>query len=173
MPTARKLPSGSWRCQVFSHTEEIIQTDGTIKKKRIYESFTSDVPGPKGKRIAEQMAAEFAANKESHKEARDDFTFGEATDQYIKNREAILSPRTIMDYKRIRKNDIQTIAEIKVSCITQADIQKEVNLYAKTHSPKTVRNMHGLISAVLRQYRPDFALNTALPKKVRPAIYIP
>ena len=31
----------------------------------------------------------------------------------------------------------------------------------------------GLISAVLRQYRPDFALNTALPKKVRPAIYIP
>ena len=75
MPTARKLPSGSWRCQVFSHTEEIIQTDGTIKKKRIYESFTSDVPGPKGKRIAEQMAAEFAANKESHKEARDDFTF--------------------------------------------------------------------------------------------------
>ena len=173
MPTARKLPSGSWRCQVFSHTEEIIQADGTIKKKRIYESFTSDVPGPKGKRIAEQMAAEFAANKESHKEARDDFTFGEATDQYIKNREAILSPRTIMDYKRIRKNDIQTIAEIKVSCLTQADIQKEVNLYAKTHSPKTVRNMHGLISAVLRQYRPDFALNTALPKKVRPAIYIP
>ena len=78
-----------------------------------------------------------------------------------------------MDYKRIRKNDIQTIAEIKVSCLTQADIQKEVNLYAKTHSPKTVRNMHGLISAVLRQYRPDFALNTALPKKVRPAIYIP
>ena len=62
MPTAKKLPSGSWRCLVYSHTEEIKNPDGSIKKKRIYESFTSNIPGPKGKRIAEQAAAEFAAN---------------------------------------------------------------------------------------------------------------
>ena len=41
MATAKKLPSGSWRCQIYSHTEE-----------------TFDVPGPKGKRLAEQAAAE-------------------------------------------------------------------------------------------------------------------
>jgi len=41
------------------------------------------------------------------------------------------------------------------------------------HSPKTVRNTHGLISAVLSQYRPDLRLTTALPKKVRPYLYIP
>ena len=95
MPTARKLPSGSWRCQVFSHTEEIIQADGTIKKKRIYESFTSDVPGPKGKRIAEQMAAEFAANKESHKEARGQrrlYVWRSDRSIYQKQRSYIVSP---------------------------------------------------------------------------------
>ena len=39
MPTAKKLPSGSWRCLVYSHTEEIKNPDGSIKKKRIYESL--------------------------------------------------------------------------------------------------------------------------------------
>lgn len=63
MPTAKKLPSGSWRCLVYSHTEEIKNPDGSIKKKRIYESFTSNIPGPKGKRIAEQAAAELPQTK--------------------------------------------------------------------------------------------------------------
>ena len=71
MPTAKKLPSGSWRCLVYSHTEEIKNPDGSIKKKRIYESFTSNIPGPKGKRIAEQAAAEFAANKDQRSRSAD------------------------------------------------------------------------------------------------------
>ncbi|MBY0758561.1 site-specific integrase [Sellimonas caecigallum] len=173
MPTARKLPSGSWRCQVYSHTEEILKPDGSTKKKRVYESFTCDISGPKGKRIAEQMAAEFAARKEEKRGYKDDLTFGEATDQYIQNREAVLSPRTIMDYKRIRKNDLKILEGINLNKITQEDIQRAINLESKKHSPKTVRNTHGLISAVLRQYRPDFALNTSMPKKIRPDIYIP
>ena len=50
MPTARKLPSGSWRCQVYSHSVPVFNNDGSIaldkngkpKMKRVYESFTSD-----------------------------------------------------------------------------------------------------------------------------------
>ena len=34
MPTARKLPSGSWRCQVYSHTEEILQKDWICKEEK-------------------------------------------------------------------------------------------------------------------------------------------
>lgn len=67
MATARKLASGSWRCQIYSHTEEIIQPDGSVKQKRFYKSFTCDVPGPKGKRMAERMAAEWASEKEHKK----------------------------------------------------------------------------------------------------------
>lgn len=172
MAKAKKLPSGSWRCQVYSHTEEIIQEDGSIKKKRIYESFTCDIPGPKGKRIAEKMAADFAANKEQRGK-KTDLTFGEAVEQYIKNRENVLSPRTIMDYMRIRKNDLKLLENIQIGRITQEDIQRSINLESLKHSPKTIRNTHGLISAVLSEYRPNFALNTSLPEKVRPNIYVP
>ena len=63
MATAKKLSSGSWRCQVYSHTEEVIQPDGSVKKKRIYKSFTCATPGAKGKRECERMAAEWAVEK--------------------------------------------------------------------------------------------------------------
>lgn len=172
MATAKKLASGSWRCQVYSHTEEIQQPDGTIKKKRIYKSFTCDVKGPKGKRICEKMAADWAEEKESFTHIYT-ITFGAAIDKYISDREAILSPCTIRDYKSIRKNRIQSLMNISIDKITQDDIQKAINAESLTHSPKTVRNIHGLIAAIMAQFRPNFALHTVLPKKVRPKIYVP
>lgn len=172
MPTARKLPSGSWRCQVFSHYEELIQPNGSIKKKRIYKSFTCDDPSKFGKKQAELAAAQYAADKRRPKGCSN-MTFGEALDEYISKRSSVLSPRTIMDYKRTRKNDIQSLMPIKLCDLTQEDVQEAINIDAQIHSPKTVRNNHGLISAVVKQYRPDLALNTALPKKIRPDIYVP
>lgn len=174
MAKAKKLPSGSWRCLVYSHTEKVLdKKTRTMKDKRIYESFTSTIPGPAGKRDAELQAAKFAADKERRNTAQNDMTFGEALEAYIKSREAVLSPRTIMDYRRIRKNEIQSLMDIKLSRITQVLIQEAINVESIKHSPKTVRNTHGLISAVLSQYRPDLRLTTALPKKVRPDLYIP
>lgn len=105
MPTARKLPSGSWRCQVYSHTEEIFLEGGTIKKKRIYKSFTCDDPTSKGRRKCEKMAADWVIDKENQKICN--LTFGEALDQYIESRSAILSPATVREYKRTRKSDLQ------------------------------------------------------------------
>ena len=172
MPTAKKLPSGSWRCQVYSHTDELIQPDGTIKKIRKYKSFTCDIPDKKGKRIAEQMATEWAAEKEVNRLTLN-ISLGEAINRYIEAREKVLSPRSIMDYKRIRRTEFQSIMNIKIMNITQDDIQRAVNISSQDHSPKTVRDSHGLISAVLKVYRPNFALNTSLPKSVRPELYIP
>lgn len=172
MPKAKKLPSGSWRCQVYSHTEEILQTDGSTKQKRIYKSFTCDVKGPKGKRIAEKLATEWAEEKENVAKVHD-ITIGEAIDRYIESRENVLSPRTIMDYKRIRKNDLQSLMGLKIATVSQDDIQRAINIDAQKHSPKTVRNNHGLISAVMKEFRPNFAINTRLPRKVRPDLYVP
>lgn len=172
MPTAKKLPSGSWRCQVFSHYELVKLPDGTTKKKRIYKSFTSDDPTRDGKKQAELAAVQYAADKKRPKNGNT-MTFGEALDDYIAKRTSVLSPRTIMDYKRTRKNDAQSLMGIKICDIRQEDIQEAINIESQKHSPKTVRNTHGLISAVIKQYRPDMALNTALPKKVRPNIYVP
>ena len=173
MATAKKLPSGSWRCQVLSHTEEYTKPDGTIGKRKIRKSFTCDDPTKRGKRICEQMATEWAASKEQNSIASKSLKFGEALEDYISSRENILSPCTIRDYRGIQRNYIPSLMEIKIDDITQDDIQKAINLEAVKLSPKTVRNIHGLISAVLRVYRPSMALNTALPKKKRVELHIP
>lgn len=169
---ARKLPSGSWRCRVYSHTEEIVQPDGSIKQKKIYKSFTCDDTSIKGKRKCEKMAAEWAENKETRSK-NTEITFGDALDEYIRLRSSVLSPGTIREYKRSRNRDLQGLMHIPVYKLTQNDIQREINKEALNHSPKTVKNMHGLVTAVLDAYRPDFRVKTNLPKKVRTELYIP
>lgn len=169
---ARKLPSGSWRCRVYSHTEDVLQPDGSIKQKKVYKSFTCDDTSQKGKRKCEKMAAEWAENKESNVRNKD-LTFGDALDEYIRLRSSVLSPGTIREYKRSRNADLQGLMNMSIYKITQNDIQKEINKEALSHSPKSVKNMHGLVSAVFDIYRPDFRLKTKLPEKVRPKINIP
>lgn len=163
MAAAKKLPSGSWRCLVYDYTDQL--------GKRHYKSFTSNDPTAKGKREAERMAANYAYEKES--KSHSTLTFGEALNKYIADRESVLSAATIREYKRTKRTDLSEFENIKIENITQEYIQEFINDKAKNKAPKTVRNVHGLISAVLSQYCPDMRLTTVLPKKVRPDLYIP
>ncbi len=163
MATAKKLPSGSWRCQVYDYTD--------ANGKRHYKSFTSDNPTAKGKRAAEKMAADYAAEKESKYHCS--FTFGEAFDNYVKDRESVLAVSTIREYKRTKRVDLSELSKVKIENITSEQIQELINRMAKEKSPKTVRNIHGIISTVLKTYRPEIALNTTLPQKIPPKLYIP
>ncbi len=172
MAKAHKLKSGSWNCVVYSHTETILQPDGTKKEKRIYKSFTCDIPGPQGKRACEAMAAEWAEKKENLIEDKK-VTFAEAVDLYIQNRSSVLSPSTIRGYRAIQRNNLGDLLEMNISDITQEMIQCVVNQSSLSHSPKTVRNVHGLISAVMKTYRPGFPIDTQLPKRIRPDLNIP
>ena len=113
MPTARKLPSGSWRCLVFSHNEPVFDKKGRPvidpktgkqKEKRVYESFTCDDPSRSGKRTAEAMAAQFAATREKKSLPTSRLTFGEALDRYIDERSQILSPASIRKYRSMQQN---------------------------------------------------------------------
>lgn len=171
MPTAKKLPSGSWRCLVFSHYEYEKQADGTVKKKRIYESFTSSDPTSRGKKEAEKMAAEFAFNKERME--RTDYTLQEAMDKYIKSKEHILSPSTIRGYNTLIKNAYPSLLLKKTKRITRQDIQEWANAYSTNHSPKSVSNAHGFLSAVLSTFEPELRLHTKLPEKRPKQLYVP
>lgn len=176
MATAKKLPSGSWRCQAYSHTKQVFdEKTGKSKKKRIYKSFTSDDPSPRGRKEAEAEAAIFQANrkKQPEKSNQSKLTLGEAYDKYIESKISSLSPDTIKEYKRARKHDYANLMEKELDELTQEDIDLETAKAAKKCSPKTIRNMHGLLSSVLKKYRPDFKLTTELPKKIRPKIYVP
>ena len=103
----------------------------------------------------------------------EDMTLKEACNKYIESRTGVLSPGTIREYKRSVKRDMAKLMSLNIMEITQEDVQAEMNREALTHSPKTVYNMHGFLSTVLKTYRSDFILRTSLPKKVRPKIYVP
>ena len=169
---AKKLPSGSWRCQVYSHTEEIPQPDGTIKKKRIYRSFTCDDPSPKGKRRCEKEAAEWAENKENQS-CNDSITFGKALEAYITERSSVLSPASIRKYRNMQRNCMKCFEQYRLSDITQDIVQKEINNASAKMSPKSVRDMHGLFVSVMTRFLPNMVFHTAMPKKVHPNIYVP
>lgn len=51
--------------------------------------------------------------------------------------------------------------------------RRQLTANALLTSPKTVRNMHGLLTAAISAYRSDFAIKTDLPKKKRSSLYIP
>ena len=157
MAKAKKLPSGNWRVMLYVGKDE--------NEKRKYKSFTAET-----KKEAEYAAAEYAIKR---KEKPKDMTFGEALDRYIQIKSNVLSPVTIREYKRSRRCDVPSLMGLQLSKITQEKIQEAINEEAANHSPKTVRNIHGLISAVLHMYMPDFRLQTHLPQKKKSEIYVP
>lgn len=174
MPKAKRLPSGSWRCQVYSHTEKTTDKDGNEKEKRIYKSFTSQDKTRKGKIEVENLANEFLLNKDKDSgNAPIEITLKEAFDGYIKLKENILSPSTIKAYKSIAKNDFKSIMKKNINSITSNEIQAEINRISAKNSAKTTRNKHGLLSSVFAMYRPNFLIRTTLPQKEQIDLTIP
>ena len=109
------------------------------------------------------MAAEYATTEKYNKllnMKNQNITLGEAWDMYIENRSSVLSPGTVREYKRSRKTDLKTLMPMRLSDITLDDIQIAINAEALNHSAKTVRNIHGLLSAVMGTYRPSLSLKT-------------
>lgn len=151
MATAHKLPSGSWRCQVFSHYEYV---DG--KKKRMYESFTAPT-----KREAEMLAATWSYDR---KQRPEDITIGKAIDQYIDSKRGVLSPSTIVGYNTCRKR-FEPIANLKLKDVKTSNIQPWVSEMSSRLSQKTVQNTFGLLTAVLDYYSPGTSVKVKLPPK--------
>lgn len=167
MAKAKKLPSGSWRCLVYDYTDE--------NGKRYYQSFTCDDGSKVGKRIAEKLAADFAAKKEAEQQiSQSDHTFISELNSYIELKQDVLSPSTIRGYLNIKKQiekKYSSFAKMKISKIKTNDIQKVVNNLSKDKSPKTVRNYFGLISATIGIN--NITAKVTLPKKKKPILYIP
>lgn len=172
MAKAKKLPSGSCRVQVYSHTETIMQPDGTKKNKRIYKSFTSEDPSPKGKRDAEMDAASWAAEKDISSSPYNK-SVGNMIEDYLAAKSNILSPTTISGYKSIKKFMMEDICSLKADRIGNDKIQQWINTISASHSPKTVRNAYGLLVATYDMYYPNRRIKVKLPQKIKSKIYTP
>lgn len=182
MAKAKKLPSGSWRCQAYSHSIPVFDKSGnpvidekTGKQKirRIYESFTAE-----SRKEAELLAARFQVEKSQHPTKKQqetaNMTLTEAIDAYITSREVLdRSPTTIQEYRCTQKYGFQDIMGMKLSELDETILQEAINVEArrapssrsksKTISAKRLRNEWGLISSVLKKYRKDLIFSVELP----------
>lgn len=136
--------------------------------KKVYRRFS----GRDKNELLRQIAQAEADLKEV-KEKAEAKTLGEALEEYIVSRTAVCSPSTIRGYRIVQRNALQDLQSRDIAEITQQDIQLAMNEYAKDHSPKSCRNAHGLMSSVLKVYRPELLIRTTLPQKVKPDIYVP
>lgn len=156
MATAKKQPSGNWQVQVYVGKDE--------QGKRKYKAFTAPT-----KKQAEYKAAEFMLNKKAA--ASGNITAGEAIDQYIESKAGVLSPSTLQSYKVLRRNNLQSLMNIKIHALTAAQVQKAISEDAKRLSPKSVRNAYALLSSSLKQY--GIVFEAMLPQKLKSDIAIP
>lgn len=154
LPTPQKLPSGMWRCQIM------------VGGKRI--SVVDENPG-----VAQAKAVAMKNGLIEGAKKRSSMTVAQAIDRYIESKDAVLSPSTLRSYRLIRKNSIGDLEQTQLDSLTQEAVQRHVNALAKQSTPKYVRNVHGLLSAAIAAYRPDFTLHTTLPQRERKEIQIP
>jgi len=164
MATAKKLPSGNWRVQVYAGKD--------ASGKNQYRSFTRPT-----KREAEFDALQWQLHYKEIARDSSSMTLAEAMEKYIESKDGILSPTTIRSYDSIRRHALQELMPVKLNKLTPQMIQQAVNQAAKPYAdqrgrvrqraPKTLRNIHGLLTAVLAEYRPSLKLDTTLPQKER------
>ncbi|MBD5509934.1 MAG: tyrosine-type recombinase/integrase [Lachnospiraceae bacterium] len=149
-----KLPSGSYR----------------IRKMYRGNTYTVTFDSkPTQKEAVQAMAAEM----DKHKSKTSNLTFKLAAQNYIDIKRNVLSPRTIKEYSETINRFPDWFCNIPISDITQIEINRLVNEFSMTKSPKTVRNYHGFITAVLGTFCPSLKICTTLPQKIKSEAYTP
>lgn len=149
-----KLPSGSYRVR-------------KMYKGKMYTIVFEYKP-------TQKEAIEAMAKRLSIVQGKDQgLTFEAAAREYIEAKRNVLSPSTIRGYMNVLKGLSASFTKINIHDVTEYDVQRQINALSKDHTPKTVRNYHGFISAVLGMFNPNLRLNTTLPQKVKSEPYIP
>lgn len=124
---------------------------------------------PTQKEAMQAMAAELDKAININKQ----MTFRQAAESYVDMKRNVLSPRTIKEYSETAKRLPEWFCSLPVSDMDQVQINRLVNELSKDKSPKTVRNYHGFISAVMSTFNPNLKICTTLPQRVKSDPYTP
>lgn len=160
IPTARQLPSGNWFVQLRIDGQSI-----SITKPRESEA------------IAAAMAIKEGILK-AKKTPRSSMTLYAAMDDYIKQRENVLSPSTIAGYRVIQRNRFKQLHKTRVCDIDSSKWQRAVNAEAKIVtnrkmpdgnykklSSKTLKNSAMFVQTIIAEYAGE-SLSARLPQVV-------
>ena len=133
---ATKLPSGSYRTQVFV---------GYEKGKRVYKSFVAET-----EKKADLLALQWQAEHPSNTSGK---TLEACINAFMRAKRPVLSPSTIRGYVSMQtrlKDDFKPLVGRRIHTITGDDMQGLINKLYEDSSAKTVRNYYGFLSAVFR-----------------------
>ena len=155
MPKAKKTKAGTWKVRVYDYKD----STGKIHQK----TFTAST-----KREAERMALEY-----KNAPQLSDLTVGEAVKGYIDSKKNVLSPSTHRSYMSIYRTHFKSskFGSIKVSGLNNIAAQRFVS--DLDLSPKTIRNISGLLTASVQMYCPAKILVITMPARKRPDLYTP
>lgn len=129
----RKLPSGNWQALVY------YQEDG----KGRYKSFSAKTKAEAHRKAVEWESTQTIADKRGD-------TIKDAMKVYIESKNNILSPSTILEYTNMSKRAFKSIESYRLDSISKTKLQQWINDYSQDHSPKSVRNVEGFLSAVYK-----------------------
>ena len=155
MANIRKLPSGSYQ----------------IRKQMNHQIVTMVVDYKPTNLEADKLLFALAASQGISADKR--LTFEKAARSYIDSKSAIISQSTIRGYESMLRNLPDSWRKKPVSQIRPGDVQRLLNRRAGTHSPKSVRNLSGFVSCVMRSVSPTWQNSATLPQKEDPEFYVP
>lgn len=159
MATAKQLPSGNWRCQVY---------EGMVDGKRQYKSFTGR------NRIMCEREATLYENR--MKGLRDGTSVEAALEDYVSVRRSVLSPATVRGYNNIVryfKNEQGAFCALPVASLEKRELQSVINeMVHNGDSAKTIGNRMGLVFSAMRDKDVQVP-RVKLPTKQRPDLHIP
>ena len=153
VPKATKMTSGNWYINLRLGGQSISVTE-TTEKKCVREAQRIKAEYLTGKRI-----------KLAHK--HDAPTLRAAIDQYIAERQNILSPATLRGYRIVQKNRFQDIMDLRIDQIDRSVAQRAVNAATHEYSAKTVCNSWRFLSSVLADLGGE-TVDVRLPQIVPP-----
>ena len=136
VPEPRQLPSGKWFIQMRLNGQSMSVTEDT-RSACITRAQLIKAEHMAGKRVSS------ASNR----------TIGELIDEYISDRENILSPTTIALYRGIRRNRFQKVMGMRYKDVK--GWQRMVNEEVPSCSPKTLKNSWSLICAAVAAAKLD------------------
>ncbi len=130
IPKIRQLPSGMWFCQLRIDGQSVSITDADYN-------------------VVEAKAYAYKGGVLKARKAVGPITVGQALIKYIRARENVLSPSTLRGYNTIKRSRFLRLQNRRVSDLTQAIVQNEINYESTLCSPKTLKNAFMLISSAI------------------------
>lgn len=146
MASAKRLPSGQYRARGFYR-----------------DPVTGKVERPSFTAPTRSEAARMVAEWEMTKSEPVRMTVGECIKRYIAIKEPVLSPATIRGYTAILPR-YEKIERIPVNLISDTDMQSFVSDLSRKYSPKSVRNIYGLLVSSLSMVT-DKRYHVTFPQK--------